>query len=403
MQKIWTIIRHEYWQHLRRKGFLFSTFGMPLVFLGLLALITLLSYTSNRVAAIGYVDQIGLFHSVSPELDFYGTPMRRFDDLDSAGAAVRERRVDVAFVIPPDYLERGRIDALALEVVPALAEPRFERFLQAGLALRLSQDEPSARVVEPIARLDSLVLDAPPGEASASVLSSLIPVLFGVVLLGSTFAAGSYLMLAVAEEKEQRIMEILASSLSPYQMMAGKIIGLGALGLTQLFVWSGGGACLLLWGLARLQMEGGQSTLARMIWLGLLLYLPAYLLIAASLAAIGAAVSSVQEGQQLTGVVTLLCTVPLWFFTVLSDNPNGALAYGLNIFPFSAPVALMQRVAVSEVPGWQIAATVAWLWLCAGGMVWLAGRVVRFGLLRYGRRLSLAELRGLLGRAGGEA
>ncbi|HEY1012637.1 MAG TPA: ABC transporter permease, partial [Herpetosiphonaceae bacterium] len=169
MQKIWTIIRHEYWQHLRRKGFLFSTFGMPLVFLGLMALIALLSYTSNQVAAIGYVDQIGLFHAVPPELEFSGTPMRRFDDLDSAAAAVRERRVDVAFVIPPDYLERGQIDALALEVVPSLAEPRFERFLQAGLALRLSKAEPSERVVEPIARLDSLVLDAPPEEAAGSV------------------------------------------------------------------------------------------------------------------------------------------------------------------------------------------------------------------------------------------
>jgi ABC-2 type transport system permease protein len=102
--------------------------------------------------------------------------------------------------------------------------------------------------------------------------------------------------------------------------------------------------------------------------------------------------------------VTLLCTLPLWFLAVIAARPNGWLAIGLNLFPYTAPITLLQRVMTSPVPLWQQIATVAWLWVSAGLLMVAAGRIVRIGLLRFGKRLSLREIGAALRRreVGGE-
>jgi ABC-2 type transport system permease protein len=401
MQKMWVVARHEYWHHLRRKGFLISTFGMPIVIILVFALIVIVLLRSSRVDAIGYVDEPGLFHSVSPSFAFESlggaVTMQRYPDVETASAQLRNGAVDAVFVIPKDYLQTGQLDGYAMESLPGLAEPAFTRFLRAGIASRLSA-EPSQRVVDPVLAVDAVLLDAPPEEARSTPFGTIVPIIFGVIVLGSTFASGSYLMMAVAEEKEQRIMEILASSLSPIQMMAGKIIGLGALAITQLAVWSGGGACLFLYGAAQLGLIGANGIPLGVVILGLALFFPTYFIIAATLSSIGAAVTSAQQGQQLTGVVTLLCTLPLWFLAVIAARPNGWLAIALNLFPYTAPITLLQRVMTSPVPLWQQVATVAWLWVSAALLMVAAGRIVRIGLLRFGKRLSLREIGAALRR-----
>ncbi len=396
MQKIWTVARHEYLTHLRRKGFLISTFGMPILLILLFGLIIVVMISTSQVKALGYIDETGLFHTINPRLNWRSAlgdvEVQRFPDLATATEQLKSGAVDAVFVIPVDYVNTGQVDGYALEALPALAEVSFRQFLQMGVASALL-DEPSERVILPILQLNSVVLDASPGESRRALLSSLIPMVFGVILLGSTFASGSYLMMAVAEEKEQRIMEILASSLSPYQMMAGKILGLGGLAITQLFIWTSGGACLLIWGATQLGLIGQSGIAPGVLVLGLLLFFPMYFIIAATLSAIGAAVSSVQQGQQLTGVVTLMCTLPLWFLPILANRPNGWLAIILNIIPYTAPVTLLQRVTASTVPLWQPIATVVWLWIAAALLMYVAGRIVRVGLLRYGQRLSLRDIR----------
>lgn len=395
MHKIWVVARHEYWHHVRRKGFLISTVGMPIILLLLFGLIIVVMLSTSQVKTIGYVDEANIFHTVAPRVIWPASlgdvAMQRFPNLDAATDQLKNGTLDAVFVVPAAYLHQGNVDGYALEALPSLAELSFSQFLRAAVAQQLL-DEPSERVIEPIIQLDSVVLDLPPTAGRRAALGSIVPLVFSVVVLGSTFASGSYLMMAVAEEKEQRIMEILASSLSPYQMMAGKIIGLGGLALTQLSIWTSGGACLLLWGATRLGLIGGTGIAPGVLVLGLLLFFPMYCIIAATLSAIGAAVSSVQQGQQLTGVVTLLCTLPLWFLPIIADQPGGILATILGIIPYTAPVTLLQRVTTSAVPMWQQVATIVWLWGAAVGLMWVAGRIVRTGLLRYGQRLSLRDI-----------
>jgi len=395
MQKMWIVARHEYLHHLRRKGFLISTFGMPVIIVLVFALIVFVLLRSSQVDSIGYVDEPGLFHAVAPAFAFESiggaVTMRRYADIEAASAQLRAGAVDAVFVIPADYVKTGQLDGYAMESLPALAEPAFTRFLRAGVASQLL-NEPSQRVIEPVLAVNAVLLDAPPEEARSNAFGTIVPIIFGVIVLGSTFASGSYLMMAVAEEKEQRIMEILASSLSPIQMMAGKIIGLGALAITQLAVWSSGGACLFLYGATQLGLIGANGIAPGVVVLAFALFFPTYFIIAATLSAIGAAVTSAQQGQQLTGVVTLLCTLPLWFLPVIADKPDGWLALAMNAIPYTAPITLLQRVMTSPVPLWQQLATIAWLWVSAGLLMVAAGRIVRIGLLRFGKRLSLREI-----------
>lgn len=396
MQKMWIVARHEYWFHVRRKGFLISTFGMPFVMLLGVVLIIVILLRSAQVEALGYVDQSGLFHTLTPEITLgegfgEGVTIHRYPDLAAAKQGLQDGLVDAVFVIPTDYVQRGQVDGYAMEGLPGLAEAVFGRFLRAGVANQLLA-EPSERVLEPITTLNSVLLDVSPTEAERGRYGLLIPLAFAAIVLGSTFASGSYLMMAVAEEKEQRIMEILISSLSPLQMMAGKIIGLGALAITQLTIWTGGAACLLLYNATQQGLIGERGIAPGVLLLMLALFFPMYFIIAATLSAIGAAVTSVQQGQQLTGVVTLLCTVPVWFLPLLADRPNGWLATTLNLIPYTAPITLLQRVMTSAVPLWQQIGTVLWLWVCAGLLMLAAAKIVRVGLLRYGKRLSLREI-----------
>jgi ABC-2 type transport system permease protein len=174
--------------------------------------------------------------------------------------------------------------------------------------------------------------------------------------------------------------------------MAGKIVGLGLLGLLQVTVWLSVAIGAFLFAQSRFPVMAALSLPTGVLVIAALMFVPAYLLVAASLSTIGAAVSAVQEGQQLSGIVSLLMISPVWFLPVIIKDPNGALAVGTSIFPFTAPIVMMQRVALTEVPAWQLGLAFVVLIGSAVGMMWVAGKVMRFGMLRYGKRLSLRDL-----------
>jgi ABC-2 type transport system permease protein len=136
----------------------------------------------------------------------------------------------------------------------------------------------------------------------------------------------------------------------------------------------------------------GLSLPSDVLVVALLMFIPSYLLVAACLSTIGAAVSAVQEGQQLSGIVSVLMISPVWFLTAIINNPHAFLSVFTSIFPFTASIVMMQRVAITTVPIWQILLSLLVQVAAAIGMMWVAGRVMRFGMLRYGKRLSVREL-----------
>jgi ABC-2 type transport system permease protein len=189
------------------------------------------------------------------------------------------------------------------------------------------------------------------------------------------------------------MMEIMVTSVSTSELMAGKVVGNLAVGLTELITW-------VVFGMASLAVIRGNAPEqtfnldAGYLWLCFFTLLPAFVMIAGLMATAGVTTTDTREAQQIAGLFTLPVVVPFWLLVPLMESPNSVLSVGLSLFPLTAPVSLTMRAAFTDVPAWQIAASLGLLFLSAVGAIWLASRAFRLGMLRYGKRLSWREIFG---------
>ncbi len=400
MSKWRVVAAHEYRLNVRRKGFLIATFGLPVLLAGLFVVTIWLALAAERVDAVGYVDNAGLLQNRPARVVladesapgkgglFQDPPVTilRYPDAAAGRVALDSKAIAVLFVVPSDYAATGKVTAYAPNHVPDLAQTRFSTLLRQALLAELPADP---RLAEPVVTVQRRTLDDQPSNPFSRIL---VPLIYGILFYVATFSSSSYLMQSLVEEKENRVMEVLGTSLPPGGLMLGKILGLGAVGLTQLTVWVTGGLLALAVAGQFVPDLAGVSLPWPTVALMIALFLPSYLLYAASLATVGAMVTVRQEGQQLAGIFSLLGVLPTWFFVSILTDPNGPLATGLSLFPYTAPLTLLLRQETTDLPAWQIPTTLAILTLAAAGMVWLAGRMLRYGMLRYGKRVGWREL-----------
>lgn len=222
-------------------------------------------------------------------------------------------------------------------------------------------------------------------------LSILLPIVSGILFMIAVNISGSYLLQAVVEEKENRTMEIIVTSVSADQLMTGKILGDLLVGLTQLAVW-------IIFVLIALQLVPAFIPMVeipkielRYLLLIIATLLPAFVMISAAMGAIGATATESREAQQIAGWFTIPIMIPLWFITSIMLNPNGPISVGLSLFPLTAPIALPLRAMFTTVPAWQIILVIAVLVLLAIFSLWLSARIFRLGMLRFGKRVRLRE------------
>jgi ABC-2 type transport system permease protein len=211
-------------------------------------------------------------------------------------------------------------------------------------------------------------------------------------VLSITFSS-SYLLQGLGEEKENRLIEVLLSSVSTRQLLTGKVLGLGAAGLIQVLVWLVSSVLLLR--LASSTLGGFISTVqvpANFIVLGIVYFILGYLLFAVLSTGVGAVAPNAREGQQLAAIYTLLAVSPLWFSSLLILFPDSPIWVGLTIFPITAPVVVMIRIGLTDIPLWQLGASVAVLVVCTVGILQLSARIFRIFLLMYGKRPGLGEI-----------
>ena len=220
----------------------------------------------------------------------------------------------------------------------------------------------------------------------------IIPLVVSILFVIAVMSSGGYLLQALVEEKENRTMEIVVTSVSPNQLMAGKIIGNLSVGLTQLLVWMAIAALVLIGFGDRIPfMENLQIPWEELI-LSLLLMLPAFVFTSALMAIIGSTVTESQEASQVTGLITLPIFLPYYFLSFILQNPNGTFARILSFFPMSAPLAMSTRIAITNVPTWEIILVFVIMILFCLLTIWLAGRAFRRGMLQYSKRVSLSQL-----------
>lgn len=395
MKKFWLVFKHEYLRHVLRKRFILGVLSVPLLvgFSIGLGILSVTLGTDHR--PVGIIDQSELFSApfVTPEPDdrlIKETSFIFFETTNDAQIALDSREIQGFYTVDADYLQNGKITLTAPSALGSEVSSDFIDILR----LNLLKDQPAGlkdRLYEgPQITVRSISDERSAGESSFMAIA--LPILAGILFILTVNISGGYLLQAVVEEKENRTMEIILTSISTDQLMAGKIAGNLSVGLTQLLIWlAAAGVGALFFG----KMQADPSSFAvGGIFLGImaLTFLPAFVMIAALMAMVGAIATEAREAQQLSGLFSLPIFIPIWFLQPIIENPNSPLVVGLSMFPLTSPLTLPMRVAFSTVPAWQIGSSLAILLLSALASVWLASRAFRLGMLRYGKKLAFREL-----------
>jgi ABC-2 type transport system permease protein len=393
MKKILRIALYEYRRQVARRAFI-GTLLFPLFIIGIAVVVGLITATTtidSDKGAIGYVDPSGALDKAVPPPAGSDHPIQKFGTEAEALAALEADRLIAYYLLEPDFADSRKAHMYYWQVEPGRAVRRaFERFaLTAELA---GLDPQIAARLEQGNVYNYVSLDSAREFSEDNFMAFLMPIFTSVLFMIALFSGASYLMQAVVDEKENRTIEILVTSVTPTQLMAGKVIGLAGVGLTQIGTWLIGVAVALVVLRDRLDFLQGVSFEPGFIVLALALYVLQYLMLGAIMAAVGSTVVDAKQGQSYSTPFTLLAVLPMFFLTVILFDPNGVISVVLSLFPFSSPMTLLMRYGMTAVPAWQTLAAIVLLALSAAGAMWLAGRVFRAGMLRYGQRMSVSEI-----------
>jgi len=397
MNKTLLVLRHEFRQTARRRGFIIMTLIVPLIALLLIGVFQLISGVARptaEVTTIGYVDELGGFQQYTNQGNI---TLVGFDTPDNATEALVSGDISEYFIIPQDYISTGVINRYTLEkqlaASPAITAA-INHFLLSNLLAGKVPEATVARIEAPLnlvtTRLTETGAVAPEQGGYGNFI---IPFVFGILLALSIIFSSTYLLQGLGEEKENRLIEVLLSSVSARQLLTGKVLGIGAAGLVQVAVWVISAPLLL--NLASSSIGGFISTIqlpANFIVLAVVYFILGYLLFAVLSAAIGAISAGSREGQQLIGVFTLPLLIPLWFTSLSMFFPDNPIWVFFTIFPLSAPVEVIMRLGVSVIPAWQLVASIAVLVLSIIGILLLTIRIFRIYLLMYGKRPGIGEV-----------
>ncbi|NOR47795.1 MAG: ABC transporter permease [Methanosarcinaceae archaeon] len=312
----------------------------------------------------------------------------QYSDAASAKQDLESGTLSGYLVIPEDYIKTGIVESYVMGKGTNIPREELSELMVNNLLRDKVDEETLQRVKDPITFKQFSVETT--GEVSEKGLSDLLedfalPYMIGILLLISIFTSSGYLLQSVAEEKESRIIEILLSSVTPIEMLTGKIVGLGSVGLLQIVIW-------LSVGFAGLIYVFALSINPFLLILSLAYFILGFLLFASMMAAVGAISGSMRESQQLIPIFTFPAIAPMLFMQVLITEPEGTLSMFFSMFPLTSPVAMLIRMGVSDVPVYQIAVSLFILMMSVYFVIIASARLFRVGLLMYGKRPAIGEI-----------
>jgi ABC-2 type transport system permease protein len=415
--RVFIVARREYLTTVRRKAFIFTLVGMPLYFAFVMTM-AIKPQMADRLSTLrdlrrmGVADSSGLFRDASRHLSTtievdplkdpsktqtFATEVVFYPDQASLERAVRSGEVAQAVVVPADYLQTGRLRRFVRTsgVFSSLTAQRaVERWLVQSLLASRVDSLRIQRVARPASAMDLYALDREGRFAlkddRRELFEFFVPMMFAVLLGVCIVTGGQYLLQGVSEEKESRILESLLCTLSAEDLLAGKLLGLGAAGLTLVAAWM----------VAGMALGGPAMALARvtlppaLLAIAVLYFLLGYLFYASLMTGIGAVTNNMREAQQFAFMFTFANFLPFVMVSMILAKPDGGAAVALSLIPFTAASTMMMRLAAPDasVPLWQLALSIAIL----AGSAWLAvrgaARVFRIGLLMYGKTPNLPEI-----------
>jgi len=426
MDKLKLIIQREYWTRVKKKSFILTTLLTPFAIVLFFILVgVIFSYQGDEVTRIAVIDKADILKGTLKDEENLFFKITG-DDLETLRKNYDQNEFDGILVIPelPDLMVKSITFFYYSENPPSLA---IETAIKSRLESKLRDYKIEALNLEKslLEALDTKVeLDPEPiledGEnvsKMANVIGAGIGGVMGFIMYITVFVYGMMVMRSVMEEKTTRIVEVMISSVKPFQLMMGKIIGVGAVGLTQVAIW----AILipsmlfisnLVFGIEapttmnpefapdddmQAMIVLAVNEIQNMNWwvifpLFILYFLGGYFLYSSLFAAVGSAMSDdMGEGQALTLPITIPVILALYIMMATVESPNSTLAIWSSIFPLFSPIVMPARLAFSP-PFWEVLVSMIVLVGSCIFFVWLSGRIYRVGILMYGKKITFKEL-----------
>jgi ABC-2 type transport system permease protein len=432
MKKIIAVIRREFVERVRTKAFVISTVLLPVFMVAMLVLPALMMSGGDRTSRVAVVDasSTGLGQPISKALgaDKIGDGAQarsRYEvQVFPAGAAeltaVRDKLLaetgfskkskadgwDGVLVLTDDTLENGKAAYYGGNVGSIESMSKLQRAVSTALVgVRLGKSGVDTALVNRAmapAHLDTTKVSDGKVTGQSGTESFMVAYFMGFILYIAILIYGQQTMTSVIEEKTSRIMEVLTSSLTPFQMLLGKVLGVGLAGMTQMAIW-GGSVFLLgsqrthLVGMFGMSADAAQSFpipgMAPGLLVVFLLYFAlGFLLYGALYAAIGAMCNTIQETQQYAIFVTMFIIVGFFAVFALIKDPTSGLGVTMSYIPFFAPFTMPVRWSLTSVPPLELALSLGLMVVALLACVWLAARIYRTGILMYGKKPSWSEL-----------
>lgn len=391
MGKGWLVARHEYRKLTGTRSFLVGTLGFPLFMIMVIAISVLISVNSGSVAPLGYVDEAGVLNAqIIPELEGRAGMIKfiAYPDQNAARADLQQGKIQAYYYLPVDYLKSQQLELYYWEKSPnEVASTAFTAFMRLNLAAALPENARQRLVDGP--SITSRSMDGRLEIGPDNFVNFIFPFVVSFMFILAVMNSAGYQMQVVTEEKENRTIEMLVTSLSPEQIIGGKALGLMGVGLTQLLVWAVALAIGVLIGGCYVPALQNLRIPLDFLLVALLFFLPAYALITGLMTAIGGAVSETRHGQQIAGILNLFFMLPFFFIALIISNPDSTLLVVMTLFPTTSFLTVLMRWGMSTIPIWQL--IVSWIVLTGSAvfMIWASTRIFRRGMLRYGQNLNL--------------
>lgn len=430
MDRTWIVLRSEFMRRLKTKWFVLSTLLAPVILIAFFLLSGFVGFLAARGdgRTVAVIDETGV---IAPELMATSGRQETFVPVDvpedSLRRAVRAGVYDGYLLIPQGVLAgSGELQYFSATggglSFGSRLQDRVNRVVEER---RLAAANAPPEVVEILRTripLRSVKLTEEGTAGDSALASSMLGYIAGFIIYLAVFIYGSVVMQGVLEEKQSRVIEVMVSSVRPFDLLMGKVLGIGAVGLIQMAIWGGmifialaaGGSIATLFmnpSDLGLPMDASQEAMLDaagfalpevsfmvFVWF-LLFFLGGYLFYASLFAAIGSAVEQQQDAQSLLIPVTMPIILAFIFITFLIENPNGPMAVILSMIPLFSPILMVVRLAVTEVPLWEVALSFLLLVGSFVGAVWVSARIYRVGILMYGKKANLRDLVRWVGQA----
>lgn len=418
MRKIWLIVKREYITRVRTKAFILGTLALPLLS-GAILMVSIFASggPSGYSMKITILDEVGglgspvqkalaqsrsSVHPLPQVVRIVEHPTA--EDETYFDAQVASDDLDAVLVLPrglmngtaPAKFHARRMQALALlgPVERAVSDAVIGRRLQAegqkGRAMENVFKQPQVQLVTPASDVK---------EEDSSETNFAIAIIAGMVLYMTLIVYGMSTMHSVMEEKSTRMIEILVSSIRPFDLLTGKILSVGAVALTQYLVWAVTVGVLFASAASVTEMVRpgatvpGISISPMLLFYLVIFFLAGYFLYSALYAAAGAIVSTDEEARQVQMPLTLMILCSFMLFNVILNNPNSTLSIVLSMTPFLSPILMTLRVAMETPPLWQIVLALAFSIATTIYVIRISAKIYRVGILMYGKRPSIKEMR----------